>query len=408
MLVAVAQRWPSFVCTRLTKGYKLVKTTVTETMMKDKTCQWDDLRAEAHWRIFTTAGGVAEYHAFVQLTDCLLDSAHQFRQVEEATQRLAKSLLATVVWKRYFLSDAVNQQAFLPSEQPGAVSVVQQPPLNQTKVAVWLYLVQQPVLHTSGHETVWQHSAYTHYYHTQQHALAGDEEQQTAALFDDYIQKLHQHGCTLKQNCHRTWIYVQGVDLHYRGMVEARKACFEREGLTQATHYLSSTGIEGKYKHPEVRVLMDAYAVDGLQQEQIQYLEAPDLLNPTHEYGVTFERGTALTYGDRKHLFISGTASINNRGEVVHPHDVLKQADRLFENIAGLLANGGATLGDVAHWMVYLRDTADYARVAHYMRTNYAQIPTLLVWAPVCRPGWLIEAECMAIKEVCRPEFADF
>ena len=68
---------------------------------------------------------------------------------------------------------------------------------------------------------------------------------------------------------------------------------------------------------------MDSYAVDGLEPGQIQFLYAPTHLNPTYEYGVTFERGTAVTYGDRKQVFISGTASIDNRGEIVYPGDIV-------------------------------------------------------------------------------------
>ena len=64
---------------------------------------------------------------------------------------------------------------------------------------------------------------------------------------------------------------------------------------------------------------MDTYAVDGLKSEQIHYLYAPTHLNPTYEYGVSFERGTYVDYGDRRQVFISGTASINNKGEVVCP-----------------------------------------------------------------------------------------
>lgn len=64
---------------------------------------------------------------------------------------------------------------------------------------------------------------------------------------------------------------------------------------------------------------MDTYAVAGLQPEQIHFLYAPTHLNPTYEYGVSFERGTYVDYGDRRQIFISGTASINNKGEVVYP-----------------------------------------------------------------------------------------
>ena len=133
---------------------------------------------------------------------------------------------------------------------------------------------------------------------------------------------------------------------------------------------------------------MDAYTVDGLQPEQIRFLYAPTHLNPTYEYGVTFERGTAVSYGDRKHIFLSGTASIDRYGEIVHPGNVIKQSERMIENITALLNEAGADLNDIMQAIVYIRDTADFARVEQYMKANHPDIPYLIVRAPVCRPGW--------------------
>lgn len=88
--------------------------------------------------------------------------------------------------------------------------------------------------------------------------------------------------------------------MNYAGVVKARKEVFITQNLTEKTHYIASTGIEGRHADPSVLVQMDSYAVDGLEPGQIQFLYAPTHLNPTYEYGVTFERGTAVTYGDRK------------------------------------------------------------------------------------------------------------
>ena len=107
---------------------------------------------------------------------------------------------------------------------------------------------------------------------------------------------------------------------------------------------------------------MDTYAVDGLKSEQIHYLYAPTHLNPTYEYGVSFERGTYVDYGDRRQVFISGTASINNKGEVVYPGD-LKQTERMWENVEALLKEAGCTFDDLGQMIVYLRDVADYTVV---------------------------------------------
>ena len=171
------------------------------------------------------------------------------------------------------------------------------------------------------------------------------------------------------------------------------------QNLTENTHYIASTGIGGRHADPKVLVQMDSYAIGGLQPGQVKYLYAPTHLNPTYEYGVTFERGSYVEYGDRRHVFISGTASINNRGEVVHVGDVRQQTLRMWENVETLLAEAGCSYDDVAHMVVYLRDTADYAVVKQLYDERFPKKPKVFLLARVCRPGWLVEMECMAIKD---------
>lgn len=375
--------------------------------MKYERIIWPDLSVEISLSICIPMEGIAEYHVMIRLTDASLIVEKQYKQVEDALKLLADKLQSKLIWKRYFVSDATNQQIFMQQTVgEDAFSVVQQPPLNRTKIAVWAYLLPEvELLKDAQGVSVMEHGGYRHLYHTQLHSHAPDESSQTTDIFRQYIGQLANYECTLADHCIRTWIYVQGVDTHYKGMVTARKECFDKEGLTPHTHFIASTGIEGKYTDPSVLVLMDAYTVQGLQPEQIQYLYAPTHLNPTHEYGVTFERGTVIHYGDRRHIFISGTASINNKGAIEHPLDIGKQTIRMFENIQTLLAEADAGMEDVAHLIVYLRDIADYETVADYLEKNYAEIPKVILWAPVCRPGWLIEAECMAIKAVKNNQF---
>ena len=71
----------------------------------------------------------------------------------------------------------------------------------------------------------------------------------------------------------------------------------------------------------------------------------------------------------------------------------------MIENICALLDEAEATLEDVMQAIIYIRDTADYARVKQYMETNHPNLPYLIVRAPVCRTGWLVEMECMAVKD---------
>lgn len=90
--------------------------------------------------------------------------------------------------------------------------------------------------------------------------------------------------------------------MNYAGVVKARNEVFVTQGLTPQTHYIASTGIGGRHADTQVLVQMDTYAVLGIRQEQIHYLYAPTHLNPTYEYGVSFERGTYVDYGDRRQV----------------------------------------------------------------------------------------------------------
>ncbi|MDR1336825.1 MAG: hypothetical protein LBK22_08360 [Tannerella sp.] len=374
---------------------------------------WDDLPVTARLASFKPGRGTAEHHAMISLNDPRLKAAAQYESLATAIARLRQSAAlqgCTPVFMRCFVSDVVNQQQFLSAwEDDAAVSIVQQPPLNGTKVAAWVYFVENGHVSRESPATAILHRpACRHLYLTQMHAPLQDEYAETEHIFQTCIATLRRHGCTLKEHCLRTWIFVQGVDVHYAGMVKARTAVFDREGLTADTHYIASTGIEGRHPNLQTLVEMDAYAVQGIRPEQIRHLHAPAHLNPTSEYGVTFERGTAVDYGDRRHVFISGTASIDNRGEIVHPGDIEKQVDRTMENVAALLAEAGATTGDIAQMIVYLRDTADFRLISDYFDRHHPAVPRVIVLAPVCRPGWLVEVECMAIVATEESRFEIF
>ena len=348
--------------------------------------------------------GVCEYHAILRVTNPLLTYAEQVECLLGAYGSLLGGELkgAVAVFKRFFLSDAANQanylQALHAEHSDCALSVVEQPPLDGTKVAMWVYLqkgVQTKTLPNGIYEV--SHGGYRHLWMAGACNQASNSEYQMRLLFNDYVMQLLENGCSLADNCIRTWLFVQNVDVNYAGVVKARNEVFVTQNLTDKTHFIASTGIAGRHANPKVFVQMDAYAVDGLQKEQIHYLYAPTHLNPTYEYGVSFERGTYVDYGDRRHVFISGTASINNKGEIMYPGDVCKQTERMWENVETLLKEADCGFEHVGHLLVYLRDIADYTVVKGMFDKRFPNIPKVFLLAPVCRPGWLVEMECMAI-----------
>ena len=181
--------------------------------------------------------------------------------------------------------------------------------------------------------------------------------------------------------------------------MRARNQVFFTQGLTEQTHFIASTGIGGRQQDAQVLTQMDNYAIDGIQPEQVHYLYAPTHLNRTSDYGVSFERGTYVDYDDRREVFISGTASINNKGQIEHPKDIVKQTHRMWENVEALLNEAECTYEHVGMMIVYLRDISDYKIVSRLFKERFPEKPCVIVHAPVCRAGWLIEMECIAVKK---------
>ena len=305
------------------------------------------------------------------------------------------------VFERYFLSDSATQQGVLErlvADRTCAVSIVEQPPLNGTKIA--LLAVMQggvDVCRTQDGLTVVSAENYSCIYSTGMTASTSGSGNQTREILLDYCEKLDEFGLSLADDCVRTWFFVQNIDANYSGVVSGRNEVFNMQGLTDTTHFISSTGIGGRTCDTRSLVMMDAVAAKGLLPGQMRYLYAPTHLNRTSEYGVSFERGTVVEYGDRRHIFISGTASIDNKGQILFSGDIRRQTVRMLENVQTLLNEAGCTFDDAMHMIVYLRDMADYRVVSEIFSDRFPDKPCIIVYAPVCRPGWLVEMECFAI-----------
>lgn len=350
--------------------------------------------------------GRKEAHAYISasVSD---DTSSQIHAIEYAAQRLAEETGLKPVFKRYLLSDPANQTQYLPQEEICAFSVLGQSPLNGTKVSL-LMLLEEGAEFSRCEGGLWEDCNGRIWIGDGDDISTGDSLTMTVAYLERLSQMLAQRGASLKDNCLRTWFFVRDIDNNYKGVVQGRNSVFAREGLTSDTHFIASTGIEGQAAEPSRIVTFNAFADTRITSPQVKYLYGKTHLNPTYEYGVAFERATAVDYADRRHVYISGTASIDNKGCIVAPGNIKAQTARMLENIGVLLAEGDCGWEDVAHMTVYIRDIADHALVSSIMKERFPKIPKSIVLAPVCRPGWLIETECMAIKHADNPNYEPF
>jgi enamine deaminase RidA (YjgF/YER057c/UK114 family) len=181
-------------------------------------------------------------------------------------------------------------------------------------------------------------------------------------------------------------------------MVDARRDFYAVQGLMASTRFVASTGIEAQAIDPRSLVSMDCLSLGNIMQEQILTMNALENMPPTIEYGVTFERGLRIKFGDRSHLYISGTASIDQAGKILFEGNVEKQTITTLDNVEALLKNQRASLADLSHILCYVRNAKDHAGVAEILKDRLDRnMPAIIVQAPVCRPGWLVEMEGVAI-----------
>lgn len=316
------------------------------------------------------------------------------------------------VFLRLHLSDPTNQYPFIEKfirERNSFVSIVGQMPEGKSRIALeaWHWSNNRKV-REDGVLLVGLENYSPRWFAVDDLPGQGSFEQ-TAGEFAALGEYLNKCGANVADHTVRTWLYCRDVDNNYSGLVQARNRFFADNGLTKQTHFIASTGIEGQNHRPDRLVKMDSLNIPELQNGQMIYLQALDMLSPTTIYGVSFERGTRLVFGDRSHYFISGTASIDHTGVILYPYDVVKQTERVLDNISALLSEGGAEMKDVKSAVVYLRDPADANAVLPVVYSRWNQeLPLIILKAPVCRPGWLVEIECIAVNASGNSRFKDF
>jgi len=321
----------------------------------------------------------------------------------------------TQIFTRVYLGDVANQAPILRQSalykqlETGAVSAVGEACLNGGAACLFSYHVtgtgnaypRQKITDPGAHRNSLLLSM-RNYSILWNAGFCGtgqvDSCAQTQEVFGAFGGIVGDEKMSLLSNTIRTWVFVRDIDNNYADMVKARREFFAAHNLTEKTRYLASTGIEGKSEAVNSLVTIDALSIGGLRDGQISRMDALDNMPRTIDYGVTFERGLRVRFGDRSHLYVSGTASIDKGGKVLHPGNVRAQTERTIENVTALLGTEGGTLGDLAYLFVYVRNFHDYDAVRETLASRIAgDLPVLYLHGAVCRPAWLVEMEGVAI-----------
>lgn len=144
-------------------------------------------------------------------------------------------------------------------------------------------------------------------------------------------------------------------------------------------------------------------------------MHAREVLNEAFDYPrpSSFSRGLRVDLKGTTLLLISGTASVDERGQTLHVGDFRAQTWRTYRNITALLESEGASWKDVVRTTCYLRDIErDYAafneiRTQFFREQGLDPLPASTgIQAILCRPDLLVEIEALAILDTSEERVA--
>jgi enamine deaminase RidA (YjgF/YER057c/UK114 family) len=135
-------------------------------------------------------------------------------------------------------------------------------------------------------------------------------------------------------------------------------------------------------------------------------ISAPEILNEAYDYGTpsSFSRGMRVELPGATMLFLSGTASVDEKGQTVHEGDFEAQCLRTFRNLTRLLVAENASWHDIVRTTCYLRDIERDYDAFNEVRTMFMTaigldpLPASTgIQARICRSDLLVEIEAIAI-----------
>ena len=232
------------------------------------------------------------------------------------------------------------------------------------------------------------------------------EEKQSLARQAEYIVEQCQdvfgkHGMTA-ENIVRTWIYFPRILHWYKRFNKIRAKFFKKFGLISGnkTYLPASTGIQGGGR-PKEEIFLDMIAfIPKKKQVGSASIMRSNRQKEARKYGATFSRGVEVKTGNSSLFHISGTASINPKGETIYLHDEQGQITETLINICALLATKNARLNDIVLTAAYCKNKKTYEvfrDVTKFLGLDY--IPFIPVYADVCRGELLFEIDAIAVKQ---------
>jgi enamine deaminase RidA (YjgF/YER057c/UK114 family) len=195
----------------------------------------------------------------------------------------------------------------------------------------------------------------------------------------------------------RTWFYNNDILGWYDDFNKVRTFFYQECGVYK-NRIPASTGV-GVFHPQNAAITAHVLAMQPLTDNfQITNVESPLQCSAT-SYGSTFSRATKVAFPDYEHVYVSGTASINDEGETVCLDDLKGQVLKTFKVVNEILQSCDMSYKDVVSGVVYLKHYDDIARFQEIQKElTLLNFPAIVTENIVCRDNLLFEIEVEAIS----------
>jgi len=389
-------------------------------MMQDQKIETGDACANLVWRRFS---GPAADELFIQCrpeSSENMEVAHQTASIYQALDALLQrenGLLTDVVHETVFFREIRKdfdqfQRARRNSFDPGnegcpclpASIYVEQPPIDSAAALALNAVAIIPRRRPAGDASVVSPSSARSFTLKEQKCLflgsvygvGGTAFEQALTMFRTADEALAREEMSFR-NVVRTWIYLREIDRDYAEFNMARRAFFNEKNVDLLP---ASTGIRSSAFPDEADFALSLYAVKSPGGLQASAMTTPTL-NEACTYGSDFSRGLRVVEDNKIALYVSGTASVDDRGFTVHVGDFEAQVHRMLRNLGTLLAAQNASFRDVLSAVTYLKMPGDAQMLCRILQDRgLSYVPNTVVHAPLCRSDLLCEMEAIAALQL--------
>ncbi len=222
----------------------------------------------------------------------------------------------------------------------------------------------------------------------------GSRPEQAQEVFDSMMELLGRAGMDFS-NVIRTWFFNHKILSWYGEFNKVRTDFFNKHKVFDGV-VPASTGIGAPNLNGDALIASLIAASPKSPGFTFKAIPSP-LQHPALDYGSSFSRAVEIETPDRKHVMVSGTASIDMDGNSIHLGDAGRQTHFTLDVVEAILESRGMKWENTVEGIAYIRDEKDTETVLRCLESRgLRELPLLFSRNTVCRDDLLFELELQA------------